>query len=119
MGHTGSGKEVAKVSRDNREGHNLPVVVLGRVQQIQLVHGGKRRDKDRGQTTRGHGGRLANVVLTGSEASTKEGEGLWESLGYELDDGETGNGLAMNMSIPTWCDGSGSERQYLRRIGWQ
>lgn len=63
-------EEEAKISRDSRESDNLQVVVLrGRPEELELVHGREGGDENVGKTTGGHGRGLTDVVLTGAKAS--------------------------------------------------
>lgn len=95
-----SSEEETKVSRDSRKSDDDHVVVFGGgAQELELVHSRERGDENVGKTTGGHGSRLADVVLTRTEAAAQDRPALRNNLGKELDDGKTGDGLQICQSV--------------------
>ena len=90
---TGCSKEVSEITSNGSQRNDLPVVGLGGTQQLELIHGREGRYEDVGETSRGHGGSLANVVLTWTEATSDQWESLWKNPGDELDNSETSDSL--------------------------
>lgn len=69
-----SSESETKVTTDDRQGDETREVGLWVVQEVELVKGRDTGDEDTGETTSGRGGRLDDVVLTGTKVTTENGE---------------------------------------------